>query len=485
MSPNADQPGAAAFGRRRMAGAAFWAASGFLARQGLRLGGNLVFARLLFPEAFGLMALVNAFRTGLELASDVGIAPSIVQNRRGSEEAFLNTAWTLQIGRGLLLFSVCVLLAGPVASLYDQPILAGLLRVAAVAFLFSGLDSTSMAKMQRDLSIRAFEGVQLAGQLSSVTTILIWLLIEPTVWALVAGGVVASVVRLALSHALAPRRDRLGWEPRAAREILDFGKWILVSTLFTFLADQGDRLILGKLVDVGTLGVFSIAAMFSALPALLAHQLCTLVLFPALSRSRETGGDLDHAYRRARQPVLVVGGWATACLAAGAIPLIDILYDARYGAAGWMLQLLAVGTWFRIAESPGRSALLALGETRWMALLNGVKLVGVVVGLPLGYAIYGFVGAICALIASDAARYLVCSLGVYRHGLRGFSADAALTLSFATALALGAIVVSHMSQSGYSSTLQLFGGWSTALLVFAPVGLPLLVRSRAHEFLRL
>src|SRR5688572_8201645 len=69
----------------------------------LRLFGNLLLTRLLTPEAFGLMAVVQAFVVALAHLSDVGISQSIVVHRRGDDPAFLNTVWTVQILRGILI----------------------------------------------------------------------------------------------------------------------------------------------------------------------------------------------------------------------------------------------------------------------------------------------------------------------------------------------------------------------------------------------
>lgn len=71
-----------------------WTVAGYGASQILRLGSNLILTRLLFPELFGLMTLVNIFITGLHLFSDIGVGPSIIQNKRGDDPVFLNTAWT-------------------------------------------------------------------------------------------------------------------------------------------------------------------------------------------------------------------------------------------------------------------------------------------------------------------------------------------------------------------------------------------------------
>ena len=86
-----------------------WVVFGHVASQGIRLAANLILTRLLFPEAFGLMALVNIFLQGLEMFTVLGIGPSIIQNRRGDDPAFLNTAWTIQVIRGFVLWILTIL----------------------------------------------------------------------------------------------------------------------------------------------------------------------------------------------------------------------------------------------------------------------------------------------------------------------------------------------------------------------------------------
>src|SRR5581483_8744696 len=81
-----------------------WTLLGFGTSQLIRLGGNLILTRLLYPELFGFMALANIFVNALYLFSDLGVGVSIVQNERALEPSFINTTWTLQIGRGAILW---------------------------------------------------------------------------------------------------------------------------------------------------------------------------------------------------------------------------------------------------------------------------------------------------------------------------------------------------------------------------------------------
>src|ERR687885_208624 len=98
-----------------------WTIAGYGASQVLRLGSNIILTRLLLPEFFGLMNLVNVFIIGLHLFSDVGLGPSVVQNKRGDDPDFLNTAWTIQVGRGIILWICSLILAWPVSQFYNEP----------------------------------------------------------------------------------------------------------------------------------------------------------------------------------------------------------------------------------------------------------------------------------------------------------------------------------------------------------------------------
>src|SRR5437763_13718099 len=107
--------------RRAALRAAAWIVAGSLAVQATRFAFNLLLTRLLAPHLFGLMALVSLFLQGLQMVSDVGLRQVVVASARGGDDDFLDTVWTLQVIRGLLLAAAAALLGGPLAALYGQP----------------------------------------------------------------------------------------------------------------------------------------------------------------------------------------------------------------------------------------------------------------------------------------------------------------------------------------------------------------------------
>lgn len=204
-------------------------------QQMLRLISNLILTRLLFPEAFGLMALVQTFMTGLQMFSDIGIRPSIVQNKRGEDPAFLNTAWMIQIGRGVVLWLGACALAWPLAGFYNEPQITWLLPVVGINALIAGFTSTKTAVAGRNLRLGRQTVIGLVSQAVGLVVMIGLALIWPSVWSLVVGGLVSSLIGVVASHRFMPGiPNRLQWDASAARDLVSFGRFIFVSTLVGF-----------------------------------------------------------------------------------------------------------------------------------------------------------------------------------------------------------------------------------------------------------
>src|ERR1700722_3478499 len=133
---------------------AAWTAVGFGGAQVLRFGFNLILTRLLYPELFGLMALAFTVITGLNLFSDFGALAIVVSHPRGADREFLNTVWTLQILRGLVLAAVFFLIASPVATFYHDPRLAWVIRAVGVTSVVAGFNATTFFVLRRRMQVR-------------------------------------------------------------------------------------------------------------------------------------------------------------------------------------------------------------------------------------------------------------------------------------------------------------------------------------------
>lgn len=468
------ESGASSSSNRAVRGGAFILA-GHATVQGLRMGGQIVLTRLLPPEAFGLMAIVHAFRAAIDLFSDIGIGPSIIQNERGDDPRFLDTAWTIQFFRGISLFLVASALALPVARFYGHEQLAVLIPISSFAAVIAGMQSTKGFSAERHLELGRNTLIEVLAQCAALIVMVTWALHSPSVWALVAGGLVGAVMDVALAHLILPGYNgRFGWDKTAARSLMRFGKWIFLSTLLTYAVGEADRLIFGKITTLAELGVFHVALMIAGVPTAAMHSLAGKVIFPLFSRVRQTGEDLNVVFRKARQLHLVISGWALSGLIGGGQAAIRLVYEDTYEQGGWMLQLLAIGAWFATPDATNAYALLASGRPRWLAAANFGKLVGMIMLMPLGYALAGFRGALTGFALAELFRYSVSTSGVYRHGLRTVRQDLGVTAVVAVAAVAGYITVKFLSSHGVHVALQCLAVFVLVTLIWLPWQLPYL-----------
>lgn len=411
--------------RHRATLASMWTVGGFGMQKVLQLGSNLILTRLLFPEAFGLMTLANVILIGIQMFSDVGIKPAIVQSEHGEKEDYLNTAWTVQIIRGFIVWGVCCLIAYPASLIYGQPILFGLICVLGSTAAISGFSSIAFALREKRLHLGALVGVQLLGQFItlSVTALFAWRL--GSVWALAYGGVASALITTVLGFiALPGHRHRLFMDSESVKSLLRFGRWIFVSTVVTYLGGQGLRAIQGGLIPIQALGILGIAQTFATMPAELSGKVQDLVGFPALSEARREGPEkFARVFIKIRTRVLLgaLSLFFIFSLLAG--PIIWTLYDKRYVAAGPYLALLCVTGPFDIIAVGYQSAFMALGKVRLHANLLAVFMVTKILGTVAGYFAGGVVGMLIGIGLGTLAGYVVVAVFAAKDGLFSMKLD--------------------------------------------------------------
>ena len=378
---------------------AVWTIIGFGASQILRFGSNLVLTRLLVPEFFGLMAIVNVLRMGIELFSDIGISPSIINNKQGDEPFFRNTAWTIQLIRGMIIWLFALLVTQPIANFYQDERLLWLIPIVGFSSVVDGFSSTNIYTCQRSLDLARFTVFDFIVQTLSVATYILLAWLSPTIWSLALGTLAGALYRTIGSHWLIPDvTNRFAWNRDAVRDILSFGKWMFVSSALIFMAEQSDRLILGKLLNLETLGIYTIAYTLANIPKEVIKKLSYRVIFPAISSQV----DLPRSSLRAkivRQRGLMLMGFAVglaALITVGDL-IIGTLYDSRYTEATWMMPILCCGIWFSLLFYTASPALLAISKPLYSAQSNLARFTMIGAVLPLAFAKLGTLGAIITI----------------------------------------------------------------------------------------
>ncbi len=404
---------------------------GQLVTQLLRFGSNIILARFLPEEAFGINAMVFALTTGLWLVSDVGIGASVIRSEREDGD-FVNTAWTLSMVRGVCLFGLgCI--AGPIAAwFYKEPMLVWLLPFCSLMVLLLASESCNYWVEQRHMRVGRPMGIDIAAQVVALFVSIPLAIVTKHVIALAAAAVVSAVVKCALTHLILPGpRMKIRWDKTAIKEIFNFGQWIFISTLFSFLAMRWDVFSLGKLEGFALLGVYGLAGQITSVPNQISIQVTNQILTPVLSDAfRGSVQQLRDRLAQARRAYIPAGALLFLGAATTAPAFFLLAYRPAFHGAGAMAQLLMIPAWLAFLQEASSRALLAAGDGRGLALGNAVKVVATIVATLVGFTYFGFWGFVVACGVGAVSGVVVVGVRLREHGVTVLAGDLKATIAF-------------------------------------------------------
>lgn len=405
--------------------------SAMVFQKGVQFVSNLILTRLLFPGAFGIMALCWAILTGLTMFSDVGLRPAILNSPRGDEPGFMNTAWTIQIVVGCLICLAAIITSLPLASIYHEPDLTGILITISTSMVILGFRPVTLLVAERNMQVHYELIVNTASQVLTLIATATLAYFYRSVYALAAGAVIGAVISTTLAWIIAPRhRHRLMLDPQSIAEVRKFTGWIFFATAFNFLGSQGSRLVQGLVLTVSQLGILSLAQTIANIPGEFASRLSSAVALPKIAQVNRDDTHRQTAVTRRLHEwyalflvLAYVPLWAIAPLA------VRFLYDSRYWDAGKLLQLLCSNAMATNLPAIYTSAFLAIGKVHISLKIQMTSAITMIAGIAAGYHLGGINGLIMGMTAGAFATYCVIAIEAIRHGIAQLRVDALFWLA--------------------------------------------------------
>ncbi len=295
---NLDKPSVNLYKRVVKGGA--WVFALRTVNRGLGLVRLIILARILAPADFGLMGIALLAMATLDTFSQTGFNAALIQKKE-AVESYLNSAWTITIVRGIILFVLLYLIAPYVAVFFKSPEAKPIIQVIGFSILFEAFTNIGIIYFQKELEFNKQFIYQLSGTLADFIVAVSAVLILRSVWALVFGLLAGNFVRFIASYLIHPYRPHLSSDLGRAKELFGFGKWVLGSSILIFLITQGDDIFVGKLLGVTALGFYQLAYRLSNMPATEITHVISQVTFPAYSKLQGDIPRLKEAYLKVLQ----------------------------------------------------------------------------------------------------------------------------------------------------------------------------------------
>lgn len=361
----------------------------------LNFARNILLARLVSVEDYGIASTFIIAIAFIELIADLGLERMVVQDPAGESRKFIGTIQAIMVLRGLLLAGLMFFIAGPIAAVFNHPELTWAYQLFGLAPLLHGLINLDVTRMQRRMSFGPQMKAELGGAILSLAVL--WPLAE---WlgdyrVMLIAILAEHFLRCIITQIIAEHRLTLAWNNADAKRALRFGIPLLLSGLLAFAAMQGDRVIVGNQFTARDLGLFSAAATLAMTPSLIAARIFQTFFLPLLSRAQNDQAKFDAQAALTLQTMLCLGGFAALAFSIAG-PTVFLLAFGSKMAEG-ALYLVPIGLAFSILLVRSGSMLpiaLARGFTLNPLLGNMVRLIS----LPLAWIVVTKGGDIMDLV---------------------------------------------------------------------------------------
>jgi PST family polysaccharide transporter len=253
-------------------------------------------SRLLTKDDFGYYAAITAITTVFASFSETGIGAALVQKKEITRE-YINNAFSLSLLFGLFISGLLLLLAKPLSAITIDHALVTPLMLMSITLLCNCLTSVNISIMQRNLQFLRIGLVHLVSLIVTTSIAIILAIKGFGFYAILVKAILGSILTLVISFFCCGVKFRFRLEINTIRSIFNFSGWLMASVFFRNFAQQADRLLMGRLLSVTSLGAYNRPKEFINQISSKLNGIFDTALFPILSGIQDNKASMAKAYK--------------------------------------------------------------------------------------------------------------------------------------------------------------------------------------------
>lgn len=418
---------------------ASWLLAGRVASNGLGLVSTLIAARMLLPEDFGLMAVAMSVLAIAGAVVELPVGVALVQMKTAEKSDF-DTAWTINVLRGVIVAVLMLAAAWPIAVLMQDNRFVGLVAALAAYPLILGVKNSWFEQYIRDMDFRREALVDLAAKFISLAVTAYVAYVTRSYWALPLGLIASALAVSAGSFLLHPQVPELSLS--RFRKFFGFSLWIGLGAIADSLRDASTTFFIGRLLGNAKLGAFAVGSQFGERLELVLYTPMERTLFAAFSSIQEEVVRIRVAFLGSLRAGFAV--ILPVCTGMGLLSheIITVALGPNWELAVMVLAVAAPITAVYLVAGLSNSLTNALGHPK---ALFRYKLISTAVHIPVlawGTVQFGLPGALAACTLNAFLWYsFSIHVAAQVTGLTRAAQFTAIGRSVLSALAMCAAVI--------------------------------------------
>lgn len=376
-----------------------WASILRFSTRGIALAQLAILARLLTPLQFGYFGIASLLLAFLEILTETGINIFLIQEK-GDIRKYLNSAWFVSILRGIIL-AICILIAAPfIASFFSAPEAIDIIFAIAIVPFIRGFINPAIILYQKELTFdKEFRLRFVLYTVNAIVSIGAAYLTRSAM-SFVYGLIASALIEVILSFILFSEKPRFVYEKKRVFKVLRKGWWVTLTGIFSYFAENGNNIVVGRILGTSALGVFQIAYKFSTLTISEITNVVNQVVFPVYVKFADDTKRLLRAF-------LKVSAFSTlAALLSGGIiffyadPIVRLTVGDQWLAAIPVMYILSIYGILRTIFGNFAPLFLAVGRQDVVAKMTFFRVTGLLLSIiPLVHT-FGIEGAAYSAVFS-------------------------------------------------------------------------------------
>ena len=357
---------------------AYWQLANQLANNGLMFVINIIMARLLMPEDFGIVAIPLVFLAIAEIFIEAGFSSALVRKDEVSESD-MSTAFIFSISVGIICYFVLFFLSPLIASFYEEPRLISITRVAAIAFIITPLSTPQTVLLKRRIDFKTPAKVAIVSRIHAGALGISVAYVGFGLWAWVYSNLAGVFLTFVFNWVAVRWYPKARWSKESFQYLFGYGSKMVLTFLLDRIYMNIAPLFIGKYSSTEQLGIYNNAQKYTTYPSRLLIGVVQNVTFPVLCQIKDDNETLARSYRKMIKVTTFMVFPLMLLLAALAEPLVLVLLTEKWIECVPFIQIICLSVMWNPVHSLNLNLLLIKGRSDLFLRLEVIK-----VGIGLG-----------------------------------------------------------------------------------------------------
>lgn len=340
--------------------------------QGVQFVLQIILARILDPEHYGVLSLMIIFTTLADVFIQKGFNTALIQNRDVTDEDYSSVLW-VSLGVAGVLYCVLFAATPAIATFYSMPDLVWPFRVLCLMLFPGALNSIQLAKVSREMNFKKVFYSNVSGMVISGIAGIGIALMGGGLWALVAQTLINSVAVCIVMWFTVRWRPKMICRLTRVKVLFSYGWKLLISGLLDTLYQDIRSLVIGKKYDSGTLGYYNRGKQFPQFIINAVNGAVQSVLLPAMSAEQDDRAKVKGLMRNSVTISSYIIFPMMAGLAGVASPLVELLLTEKWLPCVPFLQIYCFSLAFYPVHTSNLQAINAMGRSDIFLKLELIK----------------------------------------------------------------------------------------------------------------